>query len=209
MSGAKISWEATKKITLQVNAFNSFNSFTENNRKKAIGFSGVIDNGKGFSTTLNVLATDDSPAGALPQGRLYFNWILFWKPKRFILGAEANYGIQEHSMLSDSTQSAYMVSALGAVSYRIFPHLSVFGRYEFFYDPNEILTGPVQNEFHQLVGLNLWGATAGLEYRIIKQSYLRLETRRLQTKADENIFFYNGRSTNIRWEFSSALGIWF
>lgn len=68
---------------------------------------------------------------------------------------------------------------------------------------------PVHNANHQLVGLEIQGFTAGFEYKPISNSFVRIESRYLHLHNNENIFYYNNQSTNIRWEFIVSTGIWF
>jgi len=75
-----------------------------------------------------------------------------------------------------------MFSALLITRLRLNKKLSIYSRGEYFKDQNEILTGPVLNEFHKLVGLNLWGVTAGFEVKPITNSYLRLSGDKFKRK---------------------------
>ncbi len=210
LSGAKLTWNASSKLTLQANVFNSFNTFHETNKNKAFGLAALYEFSPKLSITFNTIHCDESPVYAtLKQPRIYNNLYLVYKSKRIDLGAEANFGTQQHTKLSDSTQSAIMYSALLAVKLKITPKQAVYSRVEYFYDPDEILTGPVQNGHHQLVGINLLGITAGMEVKPIINSYFRIEGRYLQTTSDEDIFLLNGRSSHQRWEIITGIGVWF
>lgn len=211
LSGAKLTFHLSSKFSVQVNAFNGFNTFIETNNTKAFGFSAVYDATDKLSFNFNSLYCDESPDNQLrKQDRLYNNFYFTYKSKRFDLAGEVNYGIQKNSLLSDTTATANILSTLLVARLRLNKKLSIYSRGEYFKDQNEILTGPVLNEFHKLVGLNLWGVTAGLEVKPIANSYLRFEWRQIQTQDDdEKVFYYNQSYHNQRNEFIAALGFWF
>ena len=210
LSGAKLTWNTSSKLTLQVNMFNSFNTFNETNKNKAFGLAALYEFNPKLSVTFNTIHCDESLIYAsLKQSRTYNNLYLAYKSKRIDLGAEANFGIQQHSKLSDSTQTAIMYSGLLAAKFKLTVKHALYSRVEYFYDPDEILTGPVQNGHHQLVGINLVGITAGVELKPIINSYFRLEGRYLQTTGDEDIFLLNGRASHQRWEILTGIGVWF
>jgi hypothetical protein len=209
LSGAKLSYSPNDKLTLQVNAFNGFNTFTETNRNKALGFSAVYAFSNASIITFNTLVCDESPDSIpFPKTRVYNDLYYVYRSTKLDFGAEANFGLQQNSQLNDASKMALMYSFILAAKYKT-KHLGFYGRGELFEDSNELLTGPLENENHQLVGLNLWGATAGIEFRPIETSYLRLEARHLQTTPDETIFHWQGKARHQRQEVITALGVWF
>lgn len=210
LSGAKLTYQVSKKLALQLNAFNGFNTFVENNKNKAVGLSAYLQPTKNLSITINTITSDESPDSVnISKQRLYNNIYLVYHSKRFDLGAEYNFGMQQHSNLSDSTKTAFMNSALVAVKYKQNEHLAVYYRQEVFLDPNEILTGPVVNSHHDLVGLDLFGETLGIEYKLVQNSYIRLEGRTIHSRPNENIFHVNGKTGNHREELMLTAGVWF
>ncbi len=210
LSGAKLTWEFNPKITIQANVFNSFNGFVDNNKNKAIGLSISYQPFKGFQIIYGNLLSEETPGSkAGNQQRFYNDLSISFKKRRFTLGLEINYGIQNHTSLQGKNQQAQMFSSLLAAKYRITPIISTYIRGEYFSDPNEILTGPVQNEYHQLIGLKIGGITTGFEIKPIPNSYLRIEGRWLDARKDEHIFFLNNKPSNYRYELLTGIGIWF
>ncbi len=210
MSGAKLTFEQSEKWTFQLNAFNGFSTFEETNNKKAYGFSTVFTPSKKLNVTLSTLLTDESPKYyPKHQLRSYTDLIAVYKTNRLTLGGEFNFGYQVNSGLKDSTKSATMFSSLLAAKYRITEKYASYIRGEYFYDPNEILTGKVLNDQNQYVGLEIGGLTFGFEYKPIPNSYFRIEGRILKTsKSNEVIFENNGMSSNKRGEILVGLGVW-
>ena len=210
LSGAKLTWQQSKKLLVQVNAFNSFSQYLETNKNKVIGLSIVYNPTSKIAGVFTSMFCDETPNGK-PQKhkRLYNNFCLTYKSKRWIVGLEANFGLQTNSVLADSTKTAFVFSNLLLAKYRITPQWAMYARGEIFSDPNEILTGPVENQNHEIVGLDAAGATCGIEFKPIPNSYLRVESRYLQTKKSESIFYYNNTPQNYRLEFIVGLGLWF
>lgn len=212
LSGAKLTYYANEKLSLQVNAFNGFNTFVAINKKKSVGFTAVYELRKNFVMSYNCLISDNTPDSiSTSHLRLYNDFYLAYKSKRFNLGLEMNFGLQENTGIVDSTKMATMFSMTVAGKYKIKnDKYSVYGRAEIFNDPDEILTGPVNNANHQLVGINAIGLNGGIEFKPMPNAYLRLEGRYLHLLKDETIF-YSGQNnyTNVRKEFVSALGFWF
>ncbi len=211
LSGAKLTYQVSDKLTVQLNTFNSFNTFIETNKNKALGFSAVYEPSRHFSFTFNTIVSDETPDNiTVKHQRIYNNLYGIYRSKKLNIGAEVNYGIGQHDGLVDTNATASMFSALLALKYSFKPKFSVYGRGEYFVDDNEILTGPIEGSSHQYVGLNIAGATLGVEFKMIVNSYLRIENRLLKTlKADEKIFSYQNKLSNYRNESLVCFGVWF
>jgi hypothetical protein len=209
MSGAKLSYLASAKVTLQLQVLNGFNNFIDNNIGKAIGASIIYAIGPKAALTFNTIYSDDSPDSLSYFKRRWYNDAYFvYRGDRLELGVEANCGLQQNSDLQDSTHSALMYSATLVAKYK-WGRFALYARGELFEDRNEMLTGPITDANHQLVGINLWGATLGTEFKPLPNSFLRLESRYLQTSPDEAIFYRSGYYYNYRVEVISSLGVWF
>jgi hypothetical protein len=208
LSGAKLTYQHNEKWNFQLNAFNSFNQFLETNKTKAFGLSISHNPNANTSFTYSSLYCDESSSNRYQHARLYNNLCLIHKSSRWMIGAEINYGLQKNAALTAPNKTAQMVSGLIAVRYRMTHLWSLYSRGEFFDDPNEILTGPVYNENHNIVGPKILGGTIGIEYKPIPNSYVRLEHRSL-TNQDGNIFQYQNKPSHYRSEFLMGLGVWF
>ena len=211
LSGAKLTYYLNNKLSVQVNAFNGFNTFVAINKKKTYGFTTVYEANKNFIVSFNSLLSNEQPDSVLFSKRRLYNDLYFaYKSKRFNVGFEANFGLQENSDLEDSTKTAYMFSMTLAGKYKIKnDKYSVYARLELFDDRNEILTGPVNNANHQLVGINAFGGNAGIEFKPLSNSYLRFEGRYIHLWNNENIFYNHSKFSNVRMEWIAAMGVWF
>jgi hypothetical protein len=193
-----------------LHAFNSFNQFIETNKNKALGFSVLYSPTSKITATLSSIVSDESPDHQnYDQTYFYSDFLVTYKSNKWILGFEANYGLRTNSVLSDSTKTAFVFSNMVLAKYRITPKWAMYSRCEIFSDPNEILTGQFLDQNNQLIGLDILGGTVGFEYKPIPNSYFRLESRYLQSKKSESIFYYNDASQNYRLEFIVGLGLWF
>lgn len=209
-SGAKLTWNANDKHTIQFHVLNSFNTFIETNKNKALGLSYAFHPNDKINLTFNTVVCDESPATQKrKQTRSYNNLVFVYSGNRLILGYEFNFGYQTNTKLNDTTAAATMWSSLLAVKYRFTPKFAGYIRGEIYQDPDEILSGPVETVNHQLAGLSIVGGTVGLEYKPIPNSYVRIEGRALESKSDEQIFYWQNQSHNIRYECLLGLGVWF
>lgn len=200
MSGAKLTYEITKQWAFQLNAFNSYNQFIETNHNKAVGMSTAYTN-KHTSWVFSTILSDETESKL--SWRLYNNMCFSYHTEKIVLGGEANFGIQKNT----HTYSL-VTSGLLAAKYRLTPKIASYIRGELFIDPNEVLTGPVYNENHALVGMEIAGITHGWEYKPIPNSYVRIEGRIL-SNYNQHIFSYQNMPSKVRTEFTFGMGVWF
>jgi hypothetical protein len=210
LAGAKLTYELNQKLLLQVNAFNSMGSFEETNKSKAYGFSLSYEPSPQFTISLNSITADEKPLYTPGRHqRIYNNFYAIYRRSRFNCGVDVNYAYQQNSSLGDSGQGAQLFSTLIAAKFKLRPKSSLYSRLEYYSDPDGIMTGPIENSHHVLVGLKVSGITLGAEYKPIPNSYIRLEGRFLHTKDDEDIFKPLFSNPNQRLEVLTGLGLWF
>jgi hypothetical protein len=209
LSGFKLSWLAANHLTFQAQILNSFNGFTETNHKKAVGLSCMYEPGSHLSITSNLLYNDDAPDGTSSVRRLYWNTFGSWRKGRWLAGAEVNAGYQTQKDGSGKQYDIWMYSAMISGRYQLNASHFVYSRFEFFRDPDEMLTGPVIDKNHSLVGLQVEGLTLGFEWRPYPNAHIRLEGRGLYTRQDEMIFSYYSKPADYRTELLASMGIWF
>lgn len=203
-SGAKLTYLINQKLSLQVNAFNSFASIIETNKNKLIGSSIVYAPNSFLNITYNFITGDDSPDSLkLKHQRYYHNLYLTYQKQKISLGAEFNYGIQEYSKIVGLTsyETAYMNSSLLVLKHQSFKQIAFYGRGEWFSDVDEILSSGSN------MGKYTWGATLGVEYKPAKNMALSLEGRQLSSEKAN--FEYNGSFSNQRQELIFCLDVWF
>lgn len=203
-SGAKLTYLINSKLSIQLNSFNSFNSIVETNKNKLIGSSVVFAPNNNLSVTYNFITGDDTADSMkLKHQRYYHNLYLTYQKNKINIGAEFNYGIQEYSKQINTTTfgTAYINSSLLVFKHQTFKKVAFYGRGEWFSDENEILIKGSN------MGKYTWGATAGIEYKPLKNMALSVEGRQLNSEKEN--FLYNGKYSNQRQEFIFCLDVWF
>ena len=202
LSGAKLTYYASSKLSLQLNVFNGYNEYLDDNKNKAFGFSAAYAVNKNISINYNVLTCDESPDSSLTKHqRVYNNLYSTLQYNKFTLGMEANYGMQKNSLKTDSTKTAFMYSGLIVAKYQLLKVLAPFARLETFNDPNKILTSNLD------IGKYIRGVTFGLEFKPQKTVSLNAEWRLLES--DNLIFRQGNKNLNQRNEFNLCLDLWF
>ena len=146
----------------------------------------------------NLMYSDDALDGKMAEPRYYLNTFCTWKKANWLIGAEFNGAIQ-HSINplspSEGTVWEWMTSAMISARRKIASDWFGYGRFEFFRDPDEMLTGPFYNETHKLIGLQAEAFTIGAEWKPLPNAHIRVETRGICTRWDENVFQLEGRSS--------------
>ncbi len=202
LSGAKLTYQVNSKLSLQLNAFNGYNEYIDNNKNKALGFSALYDVNKNISLTYNLLSCDETPDNiATKHQRFYHNIYGTFKFNKLTIGAEANYGMQKNTLLTDTIKTATMYSGLLIAKYQVLKKVGVYTRGEYFSDKNKILTGTTN------IGSYIYGVTGGVEFKPLNKVSLSAEYRLLQS--DNLLFREKHYKTNQRNEFIFCLDVWF
>jgi hypothetical protein len=202
LSGAKLTYSPNHKWNFMVGAFNGYNEYVDNNKDKMLCFTAAYHPVNGLSLTYNFLTCDETPDGApIKKRRFYNNFYASLNGKTWQAGIELNYGYQMNSLLTDNSQPASMSSALAVAHWQFAKKVAVYGRYEYFADPNKILS------FDNNIGAYLYGVTGGFEIKPYKNISVSLESRMLHS---DNLIFKQGSFyTNQRLEFIACVDLWF
>ncbi len=204
LSGAKLTYLIGSKLSVQLNAFNSFASIVETNKNKLFGASVVYAPSKYATITYNFITGDDTPDYlVLKHQRYYHNLFLTYQKNKISLGAEVNYGIQKYTKRVNATTigTAYMNSSLVVLKHQSFKKVAFYGRGEWYSDKDEILSVGTG------MGNYTWGATAGVEYKPLKNIAISLESRQLNS--DKSNVMYQGKLMHQRWEGIFCMDVWF
>ena len=203
-SGAKLTYNLTSKLSLQLNAFNSFSSIVETNKNKLIGSTIIYSPNKAITFTYNFITGDDTPDGSkIKRQRFYNNFYLTYQKKKWSVGAEFNFGAQNNSKKMDSINlsTAFMNSSLVVVKHQTFEKVGFYGRLEWFSDMDEMISSGSK------MGKYTWGTTCGVEYKPLKNVAMSIEGRYL--KSDKPNFIYNNSLRDNRIEGVFCLDVWF
>lgn len=202
LSGAKLTWMATSKLTLQASIFNGYNEYLDNNRNKAVGFTAVYNANNNLSLTYNLLTCDESPDDSpVKHQRIYNNFYSTLLLNRITIGLDINFGLQQHSLKSDLNRNGFVYGGMLIGKYLLHQKFAMYGRVEYFSDPNQILTGNLDS------GRYIDGTTIGTEFMPLKTVSLSAEWRILES--DKLIFRRGNVLRNQRNEFNLCLDLWF
>lgn len=202
-SGVKVSYEFSDKFTACVHILNGFNLFEDNNKNKSAGVQLVYAPNEKIRFTYNNIIGNEQPDGMPGKMRLLNNFIVNANPtEKFELTAAFDYGMQEHSKLSDLTKSANYYGASIAGRYNFTPKYSVSLRGDYFEDPDGVVSAYAPNS----KGVKANSITIGCQYKPVDMAYLRFEYRFLRMDADQKIFQDN---SNTRSEATVSLGLEF
>ncbi|MBL7932077.1 MAG: outer membrane beta-barrel protein [Bacteroidia bacterium] len=202
LSGAKLTFLASPKLSLQASIFNGYNEYVDNNKNKAFGFSANYNANNHISFTYNFLTCDETPDAIKTKHQLFYNnFYATFIYSRFTLGLDLNFGIQQHSLKSDSTKNAMMYAGTLVAKYLVHKKLGIYARLEDFQDPEGILSSAVP------IGDYIRGTTIGMEFNPYRTVGLSAEWRILES--DHLIFRQGNTMLNQRNEFIVCLDLWF
>jgi hypothetical protein len=208
-SGIKLTYQASGKLSVQLHVLNGYNTFIETNRNKLIGTSAVYAFSPRSVLTFNAFYCDESPDSQSYAQRLLYNDAYYvYRGDQWEFCAEANWGIQGNSRLLDSTRVAMMYSLLVAAKYKT-KRFGWYGRGELFDDRHQFIAQPVENSQQQWASIYLIGGTAGMEFKPVKNAFVRLEGRYLHALNQEDIFYRRGAYQPYRLEGLLSMGGWF
>lgn len=169
-TGARLSYEATARLKLQLHLLNGWQVITPPNRDKSVGTQVSYEFSPVFKIVHNGFAGNVAPDETTTQYRFYSNLILelnLFKAVAFALSTDA--GAQKNA-----TNNNYLAWYTGAFYFRwrIADQLSSALRLEYFIDRSEVLvkTGTTN-------GFSVGGLTANFDYIPTQMYRLRFEYR--------------------------------
>ncbi|QQS67805.1 MAG: outer membrane beta-barrel protein [Chlorobiota bacterium] len=210
-SGFRLNYNPIQELSINFYLLNGYNLFIDNNTKKSFGSLVTYNFNDNSIISYSNYIGDDTPSSGdsishlLLQQNLYFNSQV--GNLKYQIGFD--YAIKQNSDVSNLKQSASMISGILGLKYIFNDNYSLYGRGEYFEDPNGILSGVIIDSKNKSTGFKLFGLTAGVEYKPTDNSYLRIEGRQLIMDSDQKIFRVKNPLTNSRFEVLSNLGISF
>ena len=210
-SGIKLKYSPTDKLSFCFHLLNGYNTFVETNNKKSVGVGVIYKLGDKGNIAYYNLMGDETPDRIKTShfrilNNLAFNYDI---TDRFKLSVGIDYISQTHSRILDSTKTASIYSAIVTMRYQLIKKLGIYGRWDMYNDQDGVLSGRIVDTNFQSTGYIMNGITAGLEYKVTENSYIRLEGRQLIMNPNQAIFYSNGQLSNQRSEIMLHTGIWF
>ena len=187
--------------------------FVDNNNKKSSGALITYSLGKKGNIGYSNYTGDDSPIQAdsiKKRSHLRIHNNIFWNHQfgKFKIQLGGDFCVQQNS---DTTGKGYatMFSGLIASKFEVRKKLGVYARAEIFRDPHGFMSGIFIERSGRQTGLEIMGATAGIEYTPTENSYVRLEGRRLQTDPGQEIFRWRNDYSENRTDILLNIGLTF
>ena len=210
-AGAKLTYTPNENLTMSLHLLNGYNTFVETNKSKSIGMAITYLLGKRGSIGYYNLIGDESHDSVTTSHLRVLNNLVFTYEltNKLKVLAGVDYIYEQHSSISDSTKAAFIYSGILTFRYQLTSKLGAYARGELFNDANGMLTGKIADAQNKQTGYILTGETAGLEYKVSDNSYIRLEGRQIQMDKDQKIFRTDGAFTNVRTEVMLHCGVWF
>ncbi|MEM6299575.1 MAG: outer membrane beta-barrel protein [Bacteroidota bacterium] len=208
-SGARLQYSPSDKFTGEFWVVSGYNFFLDANDAKSVGVLLNYEFSDNLSLTYTNLFGRESLDDVSPtQFRTYHNLYLNATARSFDFVLGGDFGTQSNSKNLAPEETAVIYNALAVVRRRWDDAFSTTIRGEVFSDEEGFISGIVGTPQGSPEGLQAWGLTLSNEYRTMENAYIRLEGRYLQTP-DNLPIFYDGESTNQRWEFMVTMGIEF
>jgi hypothetical protein len=209
-SGIRLNYNPTEKLAIFVYGLNGYNMFEDNNHKKSFGLLATYALGDAGNIGYSNYTGDDSPTGdTVTHLRIHNNLFFNYQIKKLKIQIGGDYCFEQHADIATGTKTATMASGVLALKYTLPKSFAVYGRGEFFNDPDGFMSGVLLDKQNQFTGFKMWGATLGVEYKPTENSYLRLEGREIMMDKDQEIFHWNSANTNARMEAMLNFGISF
>ncbi len=205
-SGVRLSYSFSDKFAAQLHVVNGFNVFADNNKNKSVGIQLWYKPGKVFDITYNNLIGNEMPSGVEGKTRFYNNLVIKMFPaKKIDVIVSGDFCVQEKSKIGDAAASANMLSGFMSVKYKALKHFSMALRGDYINDESGILTGIIPVTGMPSAGLKANGVTFALEYNPVDNSYVRLETRLMNTDKDQKIF-KDDKNSRVEVNLSAGVG---
>jgi len=206
-SGARLAYEGSEQFDFAFWVVSGYNFFLDANDAKSVGIAASYYFSDELSLTYTNLFGRESADGLSPkQYRTYHNLYANWQAAPlWHLSLGGDIGTQTHSKLRNPNATAVMFNALATLRFQLHPQYALTARGEIFQDPEGFISGVYPTADSSINGLELYGLTLSAEYRPMPQSYLRLESRYLQTSNQLEIF-NTEKPDNQRWELMVTMG---
>ncbi len=209
-SGFRLNYNPNDKLAINIFLLNGYNIYEDNNRKKSFGTLityALSDKGNlGYS---NYIGDDTPTAGdSIAHLRIHNNLFLNYQINKLKIQIGGDYCMQQNSDTLNKKDVSMYSGVLG-LKYQLKESFAFYTREEIFNDPHGFMSGIVIDKQNKQTGLELWGATVGMEYKPTENSYIRLETRQIQMNKDQEIFRFNHNNQSSRIESLFHMGISF
>lgn len=174
-TGARLSYEPTAALTLQLHVLNGWQTITPTNSDKSFGTQVSYEFSKQFKVVHNAFAGNVAPDDTTTQYRFYSNLILQYSPLAALqLALSADVGAQKNAFNNGYRQ---WYTGAAYIRYLVTPQWSTALRLEYFIDPEQVMIAAASEN-----GFQVGGATANVDFMPEDAYRLRFEYRNFFSK---------------------------
>ncbi|HMG14921.1 MAG TPA: outer membrane beta-barrel protein [Saprospiraceae bacterium] len=209
-AGIRLNYNPSERLAINLYALNGYNVYEDNNDKKSFGLLATYAlSDKGNIGYSNYIGDDSNDADPVSHLRIHQNLFFNYQINKLKLQLGLDYCMQENSELDHNNKTASMFSSIFALKYQLKPKFAVYGRVEYFNDPDGFMSTIITNDLGEGSGYKLFGGTLGVEFKPTDNSYIRLEGRQLVMDKEQKIFYWDGEASNTRSEVLFNVGVSF
>lgn len=179
LSGARLTWTPSSKVTLQAHLVNGWQIISENNDAKAFGARVDYAPGSGVTLSYAAFVGNEQAAGAESRLRLFQQVMARGATGRFEWMAQLDYGRQEAALETVDWWGGVAIASL-----TMDPSTRFAARIERFADPDAVVVVPAAGRFEAT------GVSIGVDRKLSGGVLWRSELR--QTWAGDSLFSRSG-----------------
>lgn len=173
--GIKLSHEFSKKLRAALLVYNSYSIASANNNNKVLAINLKYTPSDDFLLTFNSTFGDEGED--IVKLNSYNNIFCKYSYKNKVdFIAQLDFSAQGNSQKTDSTQTAYMVSGLAVLRYKISPKFNISSRFDYISDPDGFMSN---GEGGSKDNLKAYSFTLGIEYRPFENIFFRIENQHM------------------------------
>ena len=206
LSGIKLTFPLSKKITLYTYLINGWQQIKDNNEKKSVGTQLEFKPNAKHTINWNTYIGDERSATA-PQNRMRYFSDIFWLYNldgQWSMTSCIYLGKQEQ-VKGNLKNSHYWWQANAIFRHRFNDKWSISGRLEYFNDPDYIVVSPINEGAHKFA---VFSQSISINYCIKSNALFRMEGRNFRSSSDIFLTSNSDQVSNMFWMVSN-ITVWF
>ncbi len=213
-AGAKLSYAATERLSLELWVLNGYNRFVDNNSAKSLGLLAVFEVNDGLALGFsNVFGRESADGAAVKQFRYYQNAYVDYRFGKWRSLTGVDYGAQTNSDLAGEGRTAQLVSGHTTLRRAFAKTFGATARVETYQDKQGFISGALDRRSVDpqvslaSEGLRWTAYALGGEWAPTEGAYLRFEARHVQLASVYDVFNTGGRTDRYRRELLVTVGV--
>ncbi len=200
-TGFALQYQANDELSFGLMLINGNHLFADNNKQKTVGFN-INYEKDGFNAFYSTIFGNEEPTGTPSKLHSYHDFFVSKQMSDALeIRAQIDIGTLSKNTGIMNFKSSLFYSGFFQSRYKISEKIYASARYTYFSDIDDVYQTDV-------AGYDL---TAGIEYKPVENSYIRLESRYMKLNAGDNKyqFLRDNNFKDSRLEFSLNFGLYF